>query len=353
MDSNEDASAPGWDAIDRALWPLYSGTKPHHYGTLISYRLGGPDPLDGISVYARTSPESYWHFVTYGFTQLYEAPSDGDGNGFGFELTFRLRRENGEDTPPMWALNFLQNLARYVFQSGHGFSAGHHIDCRGPICLERKTSLSAVLFVKDCELEGIEAPHGRADFLQVIGITHDEMTALQSWNSIRFAHMLKSHLPALWTDLGRTSLMANRDFAEAVAKGAAADGSSTGFLAVANLDWGASRSLLGRQKVQLTLGAGAVEAVVAVLKGRLPFGRTLELSGNSKIVRLRPSNQCVAKLENTVLDLELTLDATREITASLRPKAGVVKLESYPALQITIEPTQIKDPQGNVVSTVG
>ena len=39
-------------------------------------------------------------------------------SGFGFELTFRLRRELGETAPPTWPAALLQALARYVFQSG-------------------------------------------------------------------------------------------------------------------------------------------------------------------------------------------------------------------------------------------
>ena len=39
-------------------------------------------------------------------------------SGFGFELTFRLKRESGESAPPTWPAALLQALARYVFTSG-------------------------------------------------------------------------------------------------------------------------------------------------------------------------------------------------------------------------------------------
>jgi len=39
-------------------------------------------------------------------------------SGFGFELTFRLKRETGESAPPTWPAELMQGLARYVFQSG-------------------------------------------------------------------------------------------------------------------------------------------------------------------------------------------------------------------------------------------
>lgn len=62
----------GWDAIDKAMEELYGEQEPKHYGTSIPYMLGGPDPLDGISVYALNTPMPHWHFVTYGFSELYE-----------------------------------------------------------------------------------------------------------------------------------------------------------------------------------------------------------------------------------------------------------------------------------------
>lgn len=40
-------------------------------------------------------------------------------SGFGFELTFRLKRELGETAPPTWPAELMQGLARYVFQSGN------------------------------------------------------------------------------------------------------------------------------------------------------------------------------------------------------------------------------------------
>lgn len=43
-------------------------------------------------------------------------------SGFGFELTFRLRREPGETAPPTWPAALLQALARYVFQSGQSLT---------------------------------------------------------------------------------------------------------------------------------------------------------------------------------------------------------------------------------------
>src|SRR4051794_12147157 len=106
--------SPGWDAIDAALRPLYGDTEPYHLGTVVKWALGGPDPLDGISVYARTEPVPHWHFISYGMSELYAKESgDPDESGWGFEFTFRLARDPADREPPVWAANLLQNLGRY------------------------------------------------------------------------------------------------------------------------------------------------------------------------------------------------------------------------------------------------
>lgn len=41
-------------------------------------------------------------------------------SGFGFELTFRLKKAEGEAGPPMWPTTLLNKLAAYVFHTGIG-----------------------------------------------------------------------------------------------------------------------------------------------------------------------------------------------------------------------------------------
>ena len=65
--------APGWAAIDAALAPIYGEREPLHYAPPLHMAAGGNDPLDGISVYVR---DDHFHFVTYGFTELYQKESD-------------------------------------------------------------------------------------------------------------------------------------------------------------------------------------------------------------------------------------------------------------------------------------
>lgn len=49
---------------------------------------------------------------------MHEKKSENDKSGFGFELTFRLKREAGELNPPAWPARLMQALAKYVFCTG-------------------------------------------------------------------------------------------------------------------------------------------------------------------------------------------------------------------------------------------
>lgn len=52
------------------------------------------------------------------FSSLTRVGTKESPSGFGFELTFRLKKQAGESSPPSWPAELLQCLARYVFQTG-------------------------------------------------------------------------------------------------------------------------------------------------------------------------------------------------------------------------------------------
>ncbi|WP_327110570.1 suppressor of fused domain protein [Nocardia sp. NBC_01730] len=200
---------PGWDAIDGALRPLYGDIEPFHWAPDHPWSLGGPDPLDGISAYSRTEPVPHWHYVCYGMTELYEKEwDDPEESGWGFEFTFRLVRKADETEPPVWPTNFLQNLARYVFQSGKWFEPGHTIKANGPIATGRaECTIHAVCFAVDPELGGIDTPHGRVRFLQIVGLTMPEYHAAQGGHALELLTRLDPHLPLYVTDIHRDPLV--------------------------------------------------------------------------------------------------------------------------------------------------
>ena len=172
--------AVGWECIDKELEKIYPEQEPLHFAPPLHYVAGGNDPLDGISVYQSEKQEKHFHFVTYGFSELYysEKSAGGEFSKFGFELTFRLKMEQ-EDDNIHWVCNLLQNLARYVFQSGKWFEEYHLIPANGPIRVGYDTDITALSFALDPELGKIDTPHGEVSFLQIVGLTTNEFKQLE------------------------------------------------------------------------------------------------------------------------------------------------------------------------------
>ncbi|MBT2207323.1 MULTISPECIES: suppressor of fused domain protein [Actinomadura] len=342
--------SPGWDAIDAALRPLYGDTAPYHLGTVHKWSLGGPDPLDGISVYPRAEPVPHWHFVSYGMSELYEKESeDPDESGWGFEFTFRLVRDPAEETPPVWAANLLQNLGRYVFNSGNWFEPGHHMSVNGPIAAEREDSdIRAVGFVLDPELGEIATPHGSVKFLQVVGLATEEYEAVRQWNAGAFMDALAPHLPLFVTDVDRRSLLAAPELARAVREGIARDGSNSGLLYVTTAHWERDAGA-----TTLRLGALQATAVAESLRGRLPFGRELLLQTEDTVLAFRPADAfAVEQPGEGVLEVHVPPSALDDLTATLRPTAGSMAVASLPGLTVEIVPTAMRDRYGNETGEV-
>jgi len=336
--------SPGWEAIDDALRVLYGDATPFHLGTVHKWALGGPDPLDGISVYPRAEPVPHWHFISYGMSELYEKVSENpEESGWGFEFTFRVAREPGEEAPPMWAASLLQNLGRYVYTSGNWFEPGHHMNTNGPIHADREDSeIRAIAFVADPELGAISTPHGRVQFLQVVGPATEEYEALRQWCADRLMQVLSPYLPLWVTDVNRRSLVSLPDVARAIEEGKARDGSSSGFLYVSQADW-------ERDAETTTLWMGALQApaIAAALQGRLPFGRELTLRTDSTLLTFHPADAfAVEEPSEGVLDVYVPQGALEDLKAAIRPTAGRTPVPSLPGLTVEIAPTAMKDRYG-------
>jgi suppressor of fused protein SUFU len=201
-------AAPGWDAIDSRLKEVYGSQEPRHWATLHKAILGGPDPLEGISAYQSDAGGiSHLHFCTYGYSELYynEEAVGKDFSRFGFEMTFRLASPLPPTEEPNWALNLLQNLARYVFNSGKWFEEYHWIPANGPIRLESETDIVGLAFMLDPELLPIESPHGTVEFIQAFGITSAELASLKekSRSCRQIIEEQRRSNPMLVTDLAR------------------------------------------------------------------------------------------------------------------------------------------------------
>ncbi|MET7770717.1 suppressor of fused domain protein [Nocardia sp. NPDC005366] len=200
---------PGWDAIDRALAPLYPEIEPTRWSVAHRWSHGGPDPLDGVSAYPRTGPVPHWHYVGYGMTELYEKEwDDPDASGWGFEFTFRLVRAPQDTVAPEWPVTFMQNLARYVHQSGESLEPGHTIKASGPLDPELPDSaIRAAGFVVDPELGGVDSPFGRVSFLQIVGLTMPEFRTARGGKLLAMLAGLADRLPLYVTDIHRATLV--------------------------------------------------------------------------------------------------------------------------------------------------
>jgi hypothetical protein len=168
-------------------------TNTFSFGTLFgAFRLGGPDPLDYISMYANPGDAKqhippHWHYISFGLSDLYgdgrvHEPNGPDTpSGFGVELTFRLKREPHETCPPTWPATVMQSLAKYVFQTENVLCPGDHVSWH--CSLDNSDSrIQHMLMTDDPQLGTLHGPFGQVTFIQIVGVTVEELQAAQQWN---------------------------------------------------------------------------------------------------------------------------------------------------------------------------
>lgn len=346
-EADETNAAPGWDAIDEALRPLYGEREPLHFGVRVPYALGGPDPLHGISAYKNLDPTPHWHYVTYGFSELWEKETtDPEVSGYGFELTFRCCCEPDADKPPNWALNFLQNIARYVFQTGNTYGAGHTLPLNGPIAVGSPTLIHAVSFTLDPLLPPISTPNGEVQFLQVVGMTMDELDAITSWNASSFLTLRKNFDPLLLTDISRSSWMNDPAFAAEVQRLAAEEGSSSESMSIV------LQCATDSHPIRIIVQSIIVDALRRRLLSRLPFGRTYTLEDSEAVAVFKPGEPSSVSLAEGAVIVTLSNPDLQNFSETLQPHAGVYPIPGIPDAILQVTRTEIKDRDGNVVDVV-
>lgn len=181
--ADEEVKMDGWNAITAAFEKFYPGQdNPNHYGTLIPWRLGGPDPLDGISIY---DGGDYWHFVTFGLSELYEKESDNpEWSGYGMEFTMRLKKGCYEDEEGeiRCICGNLQKIAKITFENNELFLPWEYIYTgqKNGIDLKHKSALTGFITVPDSKIESIDTPNGRVEFVEFIGATDAELLKIQA-----------------------------------------------------------------------------------------------------------------------------------------------------------------------------
>ncbi|RRD42723.1 suppressor of fused domain protein [Buchananella hordeovulneris] len=357
-DDEDDAdadSAPGWDAINAACDVVYPDQpNPPQLATIVKWAAGGNDPLDGVSIYRALEPVPHWHYVSYGMSDLYGAqdgPDEYGESGWGFEFTFRLADPAAATadpaSAPTWPVSMMQNLARYVFGTGNVFAAGHHMDLQGKIALEEETDLRAIGFVVDPDLGTIDTPSGQVAFLQILGLTLEDLTDTKTWRSAKFFELLMERYPRGVTFLDRASLRSEPALAARIDAGRAADGSGMGQTFVSEL--AGRRAADGVHEVEI--GALIVRELPLALSSRLPFGNDFLLRGPEHAVLFQPGPQW--QVEQTTGQTTLTLTPTDQeaLLAHLQPVAGTYQWRDDFRIVVTV--SKITNSAGDVVETVG
>ena len=202
--------APGWDEIEDAFKAVYGDQQPEHFGTVITSRamFGGNEYLDGYSAYQ--SGKGYSHIVTFGMSELYadEERLGKEYSKWGYEMTVKLRNEAPQDC--IWAMNMLGNLARYTFRSERWFEPGQYVgSANNPQSLnlgKPESKITSLLIVNDTEIPTRQTIYGELAFLQLVGITTNELRAVMDDRSLIpvLLENLKKDYPDLETDMERT-----------------------------------------------------------------------------------------------------------------------------------------------------
>uniref|UniRef100_A0A8C1XCK9 Suppressor of fused homolog n=1 Tax=Cyprinus carpio TaxID=7962 RepID=A0A8C1XCK9_CYPCA len=223
---------PGLQAIYGECRRLYPDqANPLQVTAIVKYWLGGPDPLDYISMYRNVGcpgqdvPE-HWHYVSLGLSDLY-----GDNRVHDQVSAFDVSQEGPKTAPPTWPAELMQGLARYVFQSENTFCSGDHISWHSPLD-NSESRIQHMLLTEDPQMQPVQTPFGHISFLQIVGVCTEELQAAQQWNGQGILDLLRGvHIaggPWLITDMrrGETIFEIDPHLQERVDKGIETDGSN-------------------------------------------------------------------------------------------------------------------------------
>lgn len=296
---------------------------------------GVAPPLEEVTLHAVGEP-NHWHLVTRGLSELdaKESP-DRSRSGWGFELTLRLERQEGEEAGEgqKWAFNLLTNLAAYVWTSGNAFAEGHHVDLGGPIRLKTATPITAAAIVRDPVLGAIDTPFGSVEFLQVVGLHAEELELCRSWNTEGVVALLASEDPLLVTRLERPSLLADAAGATRIRRLAARDGSSLTELRVATLRWSAHR--MGA--AVLTMGSGAAAALGPALRRELIGpGAAFAVVSDPLTARFRVADAARWRAEGDLVEIDVPLQEVEGLSALFDGRTGQGRRPAWPGLRFRV-----------------
>lgn len=179
----EEIHPVGWDSITAVFTELYpENSEPVHIGTNSPMYLGGKDALEGVSAY---DDGEYWHFVSYGLTELYDKQSRiKKVSGFGYEFTFKFKKGNydNELLEIMNIAGILQSLAGVVRKGVRFFQPYDFIYTgqKSGMDSTQKSKIKSLILVPDSTAKSIDTPNGKVDFLCFVGINDEKVKQIQN-----------------------------------------------------------------------------------------------------------------------------------------------------------------------------
>ena len=131
--------------------------------------------------YVYTKKNGYYHFITFGLSDLDVSSEKKDWSKYGFELTFKLEKSekiNEEELKSFCGI--LQQLAKYVYESGKLFKPYEYIYTgqTDGIDMNHISSIVAFVTIEDTMLGTIDTINGKLQFVELIGITLDEINKI-------------------------------------------------------------------------------------------------------------------------------------------------------------------------------
>lgn len=138
-------------------------------------------------------------------------------SGYGFELTFKLkmteeqkkRKKRDFDIKERELKNIcsiLQELARYVFETGEIFQPNEYIWTGQKEGIDSNKKSKITGFVTTLDMAGeISTPNGKVQFVELVGATDNELKNIDS-NKLKVEELLKK-LKTDITDYNRKSII--------------------------------------------------------------------------------------------------------------------------------------------------
>jgi hypothetical protein len=211
------ASASPMDAaaaVEAAFAARAGDAKLFSWGVRQTWAEGGEDPLEKVRAYACDDETPHWHYVTSGLAdpEKIDLAPGSPSSGLGYELSLRLARAADETEAPGWPVYALQELGWGILKARMKLGAGHYVRRRTVITGgDPPTALNGYYLLADPQLPAITSRSGAISFLQLVGITEDELLQCEAGEPDALEAELIARSPLGITDITRTTPGADED----------------------------------------------------------------------------------------------------------------------------------------------